>query len=220
MHGALRQLAGGADHLGMAGMADQQNFAAGGELALGLDMHLRDQGASGIQIEEVAGPRRLRHGLRNAMRGEYDRRVGIRDFVQFLDENGALGFEAFHHVAVMDDLMPHIDWGAVFGERKLDDLDGSVDTGAEPARGGEIDRQGRAVGLPSIGLYHAAHWRLGELGLAACSPSLALSRLKTTDSLARQRKATGNSRFFKANLASSRHIRRVGLACQAEDGVR
>ncbi len=40
MHRAFRQLAGGADHLGMAGVPDQENFEALVELALGLDVHL------------------------------------------------------------------------------------------------------------------------------------------------------------------------------------
>src|SRR3990170_3077658 len=88
---------------------------------------------------------------------EYDGRPGIRDFVQFLDEDGALGLEALHHVAVMDDGMAHIDGRTVFSERKLDDLDGAVDAGAETARGGEIDGEGRTVGPPPIGLDRAGH---------------------------------------------------------------
>ena len=157
MHRAVRQLAGGADHLGMVGMADQQDLAALAELALGLDMHLGHQRAGGIEKEQIAGARRLGHRLRHAMSGEHDGRAGVRDFVQFLDENRALGFETFHHVAVMDDVMAHIDGRAVFGERQLDDLDGAVDAGAEAARRGKIDGEGRTVGLPPIGLDRAAH---------------------------------------------------------------
>ena len=134
MHGAFRQLAGGADHLGMAGMPDQQDFAPLAELALGLDMHLGDERAGGIEKEQIPRPRRLGHRFRHAMGREHDGRAGIRDFVQFLDEDGALGLEALDHIAVMDDFMAHIDGRAVFGERKLDDLDGAVDAGAEAAR--------------------------------------------------------------------------------------
>ena len=47
------------------------------------------------------------------MRGKDDRRVGFGDFVEFLDENRALGLQAFDHVAVVDDFVPDIDGGPI-----------------------------------------------------------------------------------------------------------
>jgi hypothetical protein len=51
---ALGQLAHGADDLGVALMADQQDMAAGILVALSLAMHLADQRAGGVQIHHVA----------------------------------------------------------------------------------------------------------------------------------------------------------------------
>ena len=93
----------------------------------------------------LAARGRLGHRFRHAMGREHDRRVGVRDFVQFLDEDRALGLEALHHVAVMDDVMAHIDGRAIFGERELDDLDRPIDAGAKAARRREIDGERRAV---------------------------------------------------------------------------
>jgi len=155
------------------------------------------------------------------MGGKNDGRAGIRDFVQFFDEDGALGLEALHHVAVMDNFMAHIDRRAVFGERQFDDLDRPVDAGAEAARGREINGERRTVGLPSIGLDRAGHLRPGEnMHSPASGPSLALSRLTTTDSLARKTKQPATHGISKQFLDRARHIRRGRLACQAEDGVR
>src|SRR5262249_20050873 len=117
------------------------------------------------------------------------RRVGLRDFVQFLDEDRALGLKALDHVAVMDDFMAHIDGGAIFGEGELDDLDGALDAGAEAPRRGEIDGQRGTAGTPPIGLNRTVHRRLGEMvelagnGPATRDSSLALSRSGATDSL-------------------------------------
>src|SRR5690606_7009000 len=50
------------------------------------------------------------------------------------------------HVAVVDDLMPHIDRRAVAFDRALDDLDRPVDAGTKPARRGDQNRQRRLGG--------------------------------------------------------------------------
>ena len=54
--------------------------------------------------------------------------------VQFVDEDGALGAQVFDHVAVVDDLVAHVDRRAVQLERALDDVDGAIDAGTEAAR--------------------------------------------------------------------------------------
>ena len=43
------------------------------------------------------------------MSGEDDRPVGIGDLVELLDEDRALRLQALHDVAVVDDLVAHID---------------------------------------------------------------------------------------------------------------
>ncbi len=65
------------------------------------------------------------------------------DLVQLLDEDGALGFQSFDDIAVMNDLVPDIDGRAIGFQRQNDDLDRPVDAGAEAARPAEPDRQWR-----------------------------------------------------------------------------
>src|SRR4029079_6123999 len=122
--------------------------------------------------------------------------------------DGALGLEALHHVTVMDDFMAHIDGRAVFGQRQLDDLDRLGDAGAETARGRQINGEWRTVGLPPIGLDRAGHLRPGEnMHSPASGPSLALSRLTTTDSLARKTKQPVTHGISKQFSDRARHIR-------------
>ncbi len=97
-------------------------------------MHLGDERAGGVKHEHPPIAGRLRHGFRHPMGGKHDRRVGLRDFVQFLDEDSPLGLEGFDHIAVMHDGVADIDGRAIFFERELDDLDRAVDARAESPR--------------------------------------------------------------------------------------
>ena len=54
MHRTFRQLPHGAEHLGVAGMADEQHLSPHGVMALRLDMDLGDERAGGVEIEEIA----------------------------------------------------------------------------------------------------------------------------------------------------------------------
>jgi hypothetical protein len=66
-------------------------------------------------------------------------------------------------MAVVDDLVPHIDWGTEFFERALDDLDGSLHAGAKTPRLRQDD-------LHSC-LNPLADPQLGSRGTAlTCSP--------------------------------------------------
>ena len=115
-HRSLRQLAERADHFRVMGMADQQDFAAALEVDRRLPVHLGHQRAGCIQREEIARAGVGGDRLRNPVRREHHRRVGIvGDFSQFLDENGAFGPQAVHDIAVMDDLVADIDRGAIDG---------------------------------------------------------------------------------------------------------
>src|ERR1700730_16716434 len=61
------------------------------------------------------------------------------DFVELVDEMRALGAQPLDHMAIVDDLVAHIDGRAVFLERLFDDLDGALDAGAEPSGLGQDD---------------------------------------------------------------------------------
>ena len=60
-----------------------------------------------------------------------------RNLVQIVDEMRALGPETLDHVAVVHDLVAHIDRRPVFVQRALDNVDGALDSGAETPRLGK-----------------------------------------------------------------------------------
>jgi hypothetical protein len=62
---------------------------------------------------------------------------------QFLDEHRAQRLQAIDDVAIVDDLVAHIDRRAEFLDGALDDLDGPIDARAEAARAGEHDGERR-----------------------------------------------------------------------------
>ena len=99
--------------------------------------------------KRLRAPRRRRHRLGDAVGGEDHRLVGLGDLVELLDEDGALRLQALDDIAVMHDLVAHIDGRAVAFERELDDLDGPLDAGAEAARAAEEDVEMQA--WPSSG---------------------------------------------------------------------
>jgi hypothetical protein len=115
-------------------MADQQDLAAALEMDGGLAVHLGHQRAGRIQREEIALLGLGRNRLRNPVRREHHRRVGVvRNLFQFLDEDRALGLQAVDHVFVMDDLVADIDRGAIDGERALHGIDRPYHPGTEAA---------------------------------------------------------------------------------------
>ena len=62
-----------------------------------------------------------------------------RHVLQSLDEARAFRLERFDHVAIVDDLMAHVDGSAMFGQRPLDNIDRSNNAGAKPARLSKYD---------------------------------------------------------------------------------
>ena len=54
--------------------------------------------------------------------------------LELVDEHRALGAQVFHHIAVVDDLMAHVDRRAMQFQRALDDVDGAIHPGTEAAR--------------------------------------------------------------------------------------
>ena len=141
-------LAHGAFHFGMAGMADQDQGAAMGDITLALIVHFGDQRAGGVQHRQAARLRGLDHRLRHAMGGKHRHRA-FGHFVQLFDKAGALALERVHHMAVMDDLMAHIDGLAELIERLFDDVDGAHHPGTKAARLGKNDSHISSFAGPS-----------------------------------------------------------------------
>ena len=133
-------------------MADQQDLASATVMDLGLAVHLGDERTGRVEGEEPAALRLLGHRLRHPMRREHDGRARIGNLGQVLDEDGALGAQAVHHVPVMHDLVAHIDRGAVERERPFDRLDGAHHAGTEAARRAQHDVEDRLPGRRSGGI--------------------------------------------------------------------
>ena len=146
-----RNLAEGADHLRMAGMADEQDVPAFLDQPLRLAMDLRDQRAGRVDIGQAAVLRGGGHRLGHAVRGKDDRAV-VGDLVEFVDEYRAQLAQPVDDEAVMDDFVADIDRRAEPLERELDDLDRAVDAGAKAARRGDQDAKGGS----EVGFRHGA----------------------------------------------------------------
>ena len=108
------------------------------DIALALVVDLGDQRAGGVQHRQPRACGILDHRLRHAMGAEHRHRA-VGHFVQLLDEARALVLERVDHMAVVHDLVAHIDRLAVFLERPLDDVDRPHDAGAKAARLGKND---------------------------------------------------------------------------------
>ena len=115
-------------------MTDEKDVAAMAQMTQRLLVHLGDQRASGVQIEQVETLGLARHGLRHAMGGKDDRLPGFGNLVQFLDEDGATRLQPLDDVTVVHDLVADIDRRTILLERQDDDLDRPVDAGAKAAR--------------------------------------------------------------------------------------
>ena len=81
------------------------------------------------------------------MGGKHHRLLAVlgRYLAELLDEDRAARLEPFHDIAIMHDLVTHIDGRAVALQRQHDDLDRPVDAGAEPARRAQHDVEARQV---------------------------------------------------------------------------
>ena len=106
---------------------------AAGHVALALGVDLGDQRAGRVEHRQAARLRFVDHRLGDAVGAEHRHRA-VGNFIQLLDEDGALALELLDHMAVVDDLVADIDGRAEFLERPLDDLDRPDDAGAEAAR--------------------------------------------------------------------------------------
>jgi hypothetical protein len=90
------------------------------------------------QVASNTGGRGGHHRLGDAV-GAEDGVGAVRNLGQLLDEDRALGLQAVHHMAVVDDLMAYVDRGLVLLDGPLDDVDRPHHAGAEAARLGQDD---------------------------------------------------------------------------------
>ena len=126
-------------------MADQDERAPLRDVALALVVDLGDQRTGGIEHRKPALGGLLLDAARHAMGAED--RDGVRPVfpTSALDEARAFRLQALDHVLVVDDLVADIDRRSVFLKRAIDDLDGPHHAGAEAARLGQHDPDGRSV---------------------------------------------------------------------------
>ena len=160
----------GADHLGMAGMADEDDVAPRRDQSLRLAMDLRYQRTGRVEIVEAAVLRGGGHRFGHAMRRE-DHGRAVGHLVQLLDEHRALRAQAVDDEAVVDDLVPDINRRAVLLDREFDNADGTVDAGAKAARRGDQQVRERAwtrAGRPTRLLARAEGGSYGAALLKEC----------------------------------------------------
>ncbi len=105
---------------------------------------MHDERAGRVEWHQIASAGSLRNALGDAMCRENHWLGGFWYFIELLHKNGAFGLQLVHDVAVVDNLVPHVDGGPVLGESKFDDLDGAVDARTEAARGCKKHAQRRA----------------------------------------------------------------------------
>src|SRR6201999_4616762 len=109
----------------------------GGEAAR-RDVHLGHQRAGRVDRPQAALGGVVVDYRGDAVGGEDDGRA-LRHLGLLVDEDRARGGQFLDHVLVVDDLLAHVDGGAVEGQGALDRLHGPVDAGAVTARGGQED---------------------------------------------------------------------------------
>ena len=119
-------------------MADQDHLAPFARVARHFHVHLGHERTGRVEHLQTAPPRLVLHRARDAVRAENHRRV-VRHFVQLFDEHRAEAAQPLDDVAVVHDLVTHVDRRAEQLERALDDVDRAIDAGAETARIGEQD---------------------------------------------------------------------------------
>ena len=141
MHAAVDAPARALD-LRMARMADEDQLQAAAGVAPGLLVHLRHQGAGGIDDTQVPRAACLFHEFRDTV-GAEDQDAAVGDFAQLVDEAYAAAAQVLKHMAVVDDLVQDEDRCTPDGQGAFDDLDGAVDAGAKAPRRGQVGLAGR-----------------------------------------------------------------------------
>src|SRR6266511_4095249 len=193
--------------LRMAGVADENEHASLGDVALALVMDLGNERTGRIEYRQLTSGRLVHHAFGDAVRAEDGHRA-LRHLGELLDENGAFGLEAVDDELVVNDLVAHVDRRAVFLERALDNFDGAYHTGAETPRLREND-----LDRPARLLFPRRHDRrpfpsgsgLGADGLRAYARTVTvMNRLRGTHLRGRgNRRGRHDSNIFPHRLAQA-----------------
>ena len=130
---AAVELAHGALHLGVALVADHDEFIAFLVQLGHLDMHLGDQRAGGVKNLKATRAGFALHRLAHAMGREHQGSAGWH-VVQLLNKNSAARFQVVHHVGVVHDLVAYVDGTAKLGQGPFHNLNCTVHPGAETTR--------------------------------------------------------------------------------------
>ena len=114
------------------------------EMDLRLAMHLGDQRAGGVEMEEIA---RACAASGTALATPWAEKItgwSVSGISSSSSTNTApFAFRLVDHIAVVDDLVAHIDRRPELLQRQFDDLDRPVDAGAEAARRAKQDIERR-----------------------------------------------------------------------------
>ena len=121
-------------------MADQDQRAPARDVVPPLIVDLGDKRAGRIERGQAAIARLIDHRARHAVGAENGDRA-VRNLAELLDEMRALGDQAVDDMAVVHDLMAHIDRRPVLLQGQLDNIDGAHHARTETARLGQDDPQ-------------------------------------------------------------------------------
>ena len=141
---ALRRLAGGAVDLLVACVADQQDVVVVTCVALHFLVHLGHQGAGRVDGAQFAVHGLLADCGGHSVRGEHDHRA-FGHLVGLVDEDRAAFGQPVDDVAVVHDLLAHVDRGAVGVQGLLDGHHGPVDARAVAAWFGHAATRSRST---------------------------------------------------------------------------
>jgi len=108
----FRRLAGSAFQLVVVAVADEQDGVALARELYRFQVNLCNQRAGGVNHAQPPRRRHLAHRRRDTVGAEDEPRA-FGDFLQMIDEDGALGGQLAHHIAVVHDFVQHVDGRAV-----------------------------------------------------------------------------------------------------------
>ena len=131
-------LAGRADDLVVAGMADQDHAVAGVGEATHLNVHLRHERTRRVDRRQLPVGRVAVDLERDPVRREYEPPFP-GDVARRLDEDRAARFQIADDVRVVDDLFADVDGWPVDLEGALHGLDRSLDSSAKTSMRGDDD---------------------------------------------------------------------------------
>ena len=124
-------------------------------VALTFFVNLRHEGAGGVENRKAANLRVVLHGPRYPVRAE-DRDCACRYLGEILNEASAFCFEAFNDIAIVHDLVAHINRRSMFLKRPFHDIDCADDACTIATRLSEYDLHGLHPVFPTRALA-AAH---------------------------------------------------------------